>query len=125
MFGPLVPVYFAMDNFLRVCGKPRLSMIINISTQVINVGLNFVLIVLLHQGVRAAAAASCISIVLGMITFEISDSLQPAISYCYGAKATERLKELFRIILTVTAVLSAGVFLLMFLARPLRKDLNI
>ncbi|MBQ6401779.1 MAG: MATE family efflux transporter [Firmicutes bacterium] len=196
MFGPLVPVYFAMDNFLRVCGKPRLSMIINISTQVINVGLNFVLIVLLHQGVRAAAAASCISIVLGsvvtlllftgkrmdvfyvrggvpwpqffriiangssefftsiatsvmsvimnlfllhyggttavaafsivmyvdsvigMITFEISDSLQPAISYCYGAKATERLKELFRIILTVTAVLSAGVFLLMFLAGP-------
>lgn len=196
VFGPLIPVYFATDNFLRVCGKQKLSMAINISTQLINVGLNFVLIVLLHKGIMAAAAASSISIVfgsvvtlilftgkrmdvyyvkgtipmaqffriiangsseffssiatsimsiimnlfllrfggttavaafsivmyvdsvLGMITFEISDSLQPAISYCYGAKAMERLKEIFKIVLLATALLSAGAFLLMFLVGP-------
>lgn len=196
VFGPLIPVYFATDNFLRVCGKQKLSMAINIATQVINVGLNFVLIVLLHKGVMAAAAASSISIVfgsvltlilftgkrmdvyyvrgivpmaqffriiangsseffssiatsimsvimnlfllrfggttavaafsivmyvdsiLGMITFEISDSMQPAISYCYGAKAMERLKEIFKIVLLVTTLLSLGAFLLMFLIGP-------
>ena len=196
LFGPLIPVYFATDNFLRVCGKQKLSMVINISTQFINVGLTFVLIVLLHQGVKAAAVASCLSIVfgsvvtlvlfmgkrmdlyytrgnipraqffriaangssdffdsiatsvmsvvmnlfllrfggttavaafsivmyvdgiIGMITFEISDALQPAISYCYGAKATDRVREIFRAILLVTILLSAAAFLLMFLAGP-------
>lgn len=196
MFGPLIPVYFAMDNFLRVCGKPRLSMFINIASQVINVGLNFVFIVLLHQGMRAAAAASCISIVLGsavtlflfkgrrmdvyyirgnlpgsrflriisngssefftsiatsvmsvimnlfllryggstavaafsivmyvdgiigMISFEISDSMQPAISYCYGAKAMDRMWKIFRIVVIVTLILSVLAFLLMYLAGP-------
>lgn len=196
LFGPLIPVYFATDNFLRVCGKQRLSMIINVSTQVVNVGLTFVLIVLLHQGVKAAAAASSISIVLGsvvtlalftgrrldvyytkggipgaqffriaangssdffdstatsimsvvmnlfllrfggttavaafsivmyvdeiigMISFEISDAMQPAISYCYGAQASGRVREIFRIILLVTIILSAAAFLLMFLAGP-------
>jgi len=196
LFGPLVPVYFATDNFLRVCGRQKLSMIINISSQFINVGLTFVVIVLLHQGVRAAAAASCLSIVfgsvvtlalfagkhmdlyytkgnipgsqffrivangssdffdsiatsimsvvmnlfllrfggttavaafsivmyvdeiIGMITFEVSDALQPAISYCYGAKATDRVREIFKIILLVTMILSAAAFLLMFLAGP-------
>lgn len=196
LFGPLIPVYFAMDNFLRVCGRQKLSMIINVSTQIINVGLTFVFVVLLHQGVKAAAAASCLSIVLGsvvtlvlfmnkrmdlyytkgripgsqffrivangssdffdsiatsvmsvvmnlfllrfggttavaafsivmyvdgiigMITFEISDALQPAISYCYGAKATDRVRDIFKIILLVTILLSAAAFLLMFLAGP-------
>ena len=196
LFGPLIPVYFAMDNYLRVCGKQKLSMLINISTQVINVGLTFEFIVLLHQGVKAAAAASSISIVfgsvvtlilfmgkrmdvhymrgnipavqffriiangssvlftniatsimsvimnlfllrfggttavaafsivmyvdsvIGMITFGISDALQPAISYCYGAKATDRVREIFRIILFVTIILSLGVFCLMFLVGP-------
>lgn len=196
LFGPLIPVYFATDNFLRVCGRQKLSMIINISTQFINVGLTFVVIVLLHQGVKAAAAASCLSIVfgsvvtlalfagkrmdlyyakgnipgsqffriiangssdffdsiatsimsvvmnlfllrfggttavaafsivmyvdeiLGMITFEISDAMQPAISYCYGAKATDRVRAIFKIVLVSTIILSVLAFVLMFLAGP-------
>ena len=67
IFGPLIPIYFATDNFLRVCGKVKFSMIIGIMTQVLNVVLDFVLIVLLHQGVWAAAAGSAISIVLGSV----------------------------------------------------------
>lgn len=201
LFGPLIPVYFATDNFMRVCGKQRLSMLINIVTQVINVVLDYVLIVLLDQGVRAAAAASCISIVLGsvltlvlfmnkrmdvyyvrgcisikrflriafngaseffggiaesimsiilnlfllkyggttavaafsivmyvdqvigMTTFAISDSMQPAISYCYGAGALDRLKSIFRTVLTLTIALSVSAFLLMYLAGPLLAEI--
>lgn len=195
-FGPLIPVYFATDNFLRVCGKQRLSMIINIVSQVINIGLNYLLIVQLHYGVRAAAAASSVSIVfgslftlllfmnrrmdvyyakggvpkaqffrilangsseffgsiaasimsmvmnlfllkfggtvavaafsivmyvdqvIGAVTFEISGSLQPAISYCYGAGALERMKGIFRRVLAATAILSVSAFAVMFFIGP-------
>lgn len=172
VFAPLVMVYFATDNYLRVCGKQKLGMMINITSQVINVVLDFVLIVVLHKGVRAAAAASCIAIslgsvvslimfcgkrmdvyytkknvapmqffrivvngsseffssiafsimsvimnlfllkyggatavaafsivmyvdsIIGMVNFGICDSLQPAISYCYGAKRLDRVNHI-------------------------------
>lgn len=62
VFCPLVPVYFALDNFLRVCGKQNLSAVIGIVSQLLNVALTFVLIAVLHLGVGAAAFASCASI---------------------------------------------------------------
>ena len=67
LFGPLIPVYFAIDNYLRVCGKQRLSMIIGIASQGLNVLLDFILIAVLHQGIKAAALASCLSIALGSV----------------------------------------------------------
>ena len=65
LFSPLMPIYYATDNYLRVCGKERLSMWIGIGTQVLNVVLDLILIVILGQGVWAAAFTSCISMVLG------------------------------------------------------------
>ena len=41
-------------------------MIINIVSQVLNVALNFLLIIVLHKGVLGAAIGSCISIVFGL-----------------------------------------------------------
>lgn len=67
MFAPLVPVYFATDNFLRDCGKQRFGMVVGIATQTANVAMDFVLIVVLHQGVVAAAASSCIAIAAGSV----------------------------------------------------------
>ena len=58
LFGPLIPIYFATDNYLRVCGKQKLSMIIGVVTQLLNVVLDFLFIAVLHKGVRAAAVAS-------------------------------------------------------------------
>ncbi len=196
LFGPLIPIYFATDNYLRVCGKQKLSMIIAVITQLTNVALDFILIALLHKGVRAAAAASCISIVLGsvitlvlflgrrmdvyytkesipatqffriaangsseffssiatslmnvvmnffllryggttavaafsivmyvdsiigMLNFGICDSLQPAVSYCYGAGLTARVKAIFNRVLIATISVSAVSFLFMLLAGP-------
>lgn len=194
--APLVLIYFATDNYLRVCGRQTISMIVNIATQVINIVATFVLVVPLHQGVMAAALASCGSIaigsivtlamfhnrrldvyytrgrievvrflrivangaseffssiavsivsivfnlfllryggttavaafaivmyadeVVGMLNFGISDSMQPAISHCYGAGLIDRTKELFKRVAAASAITSAVAFALMLLAGP-------
>ena len=196
VFGPLIPICFALDNYLRVCGQERLSMAIGIITQALNVVLDFILIAVLHKGVREAAAASCISIVLGsvwmlalfmgkrmdiyytkknipislflriaangaseffstismsvmsvimnlfllkyggttavaafsivmyvdsivgMLNFGICDSLQPAISYCYGAGLMSRMEAIFKRVLAASVITSVFAFLFMLLAGP-------
>ena len=196
LFAPLIPIYFATDNYLRVCGKQKLSMIINVTTQISNVIFDFILIAVLHQGVRAAAVASCISIaagsgvslflfrgkrmdvyytkenipvsqffgivangsseffssiatsimsvvmnlfllkyggttavaafsivmyvdsIIGMMNFGICDSLQPAISYCYGAGTLYRLKAIFKRIIIATVAVSVVSFLFMIFVGP-------
>lgn len=67
LFSPLIPVYFALDNYLRVCGKQNLSMMVGIVSQLANVVLDYLLIVVFGQGIVAAALASCISIAGGSI----------------------------------------------------------
>ena len=196
LFGPLVPIYFATDNYLRVCGKEKHSMVIGIVTQVLNVILDFLLIAVFRQGVWAAAVASCVSIVLGsvitlsmffgkrmdvyytrkniplsrffrivangsseffstiavsvmsvvmnlfllkyggttavaafsivmyvdsivgMLNFGICDSLQPAISYCYGAGLIDRMKAIFKRVVIATVITSVVAFLFMLLVGP-------
>ncbi|MBE6909893.1 MAG: MATE family efflux transporter [Ruminococcaceae bacterium] len=196
LFGPLIPIYFATDNYLRVCGRQKLSMWIGVVTQGLNVVLDFVLIAVLHRGVRAAAVASCVSIalgsvitlllfmgkrmdlyytregipaarffriaangsseffssiamsimsvvynlfllkhggttavaafsivmyvdsIIGMLNFGICDSLQPAISYCYGAGMIERMKAIFSRVLIATVITAVAAFLFMLLAGP-------
>lgn len=67
IFSPLLPIYFATDNYLRVCGKEKISMWIGIGTQALNIGLDVMLIAFLGQGVWAAAFTSCISMALGAV----------------------------------------------------------
>lgn len=55
LFGPLIPIYFATDNYLRDCGRPNLSMGINMLTQVLNIVLDFLFIALLGWGIEGAA----------------------------------------------------------------------
>ena len=196
LFAPLIPIYFATDNYLRVCGREKLSMILNVSSQFANVILDLVLIAILHQGVKAAAIASCVSIgagsvislwlfrgkrmdvyytkenipvsqffsiiangsseffssiatsvmsvvmnlfllkyggttaiaafsivmyvdsIIGMMNFGICDSLQPAISYCYGAGMLERMRAIFKRVIIATITVSAVSFLFMLFVGP-------
>ncbi len=67
VFAPLIIVFFAVDNYLRICGKQNYSMILNILTAVLNIVLDFLLIVVLRKGIWAAALASCISISTGTV----------------------------------------------------------
>lgn len=67
VFSPLIIVYFAADNYLRICGKQNYSMALNIITSVLNIVLDFLLLAVWKQGVWAAAFTSCISIALGTV----------------------------------------------------------
>lgn len=192
IFMPLCSVYFSTDNYLRVCGKVRLSMAINIVCSILNVLLDIILIVVLKKGLMAAALASCVSMsvgalwslipflrnklplrftkgrmaarqmatimfngsseffvsiagslfaiivnvvllrvggatalaaasiveyvesLTGMLIHSMTDALQPAISYCFGAGLMKRMKKIQRSVMAASAGLSvlAMLFLL-------------
>ena len=193
-FSPLMLIYHATDNYLRACGKEKLSMWLSIGTQALNIVLDVILIVFLGQGVWAAAFTSCLAMalgsvitlllfrkkrmdlyytkgkvgkavffriltngsseffssismsimsiiynffllkyggttalaafsvimyvdsIIGMLVFGMADSLQPAISYCYGAGLMSKVKAIFRRIILGAIVLSAASLLFMMFA---------
>ena len=193
-FAPLMLIFHATDNYLRACGKEKLSMWLSIGTQTLNILLDVVLIVFLGQGVWAAAFTSCLSMALGsvitlclfrgkrmdlyytkgkiklsvflrilangsseffssismsimsivfnffllkyggttavaafsvimyvdsfvgMFLFGMADSLQPAISYCYGAGLMDKVKAIFRRIILGAIVFSVASLLFMMFA---------
>jgi putative MATE family efflux protein len=193
-FAPLMLIYHATDNDLRVCGKEKISMWLSVGTQAFNIVLDVILIVFLGQGVWAAAFTSCLAMALGsvitlfmfrkkrmdlyyikgrikrtvflrilangsseffssismsimsivfnffllkyggttavaafsvimyvdsivgMLVFGMSDSLQPAISYCYGAGLMDKVKAIFRRVIWGAVMLSAASLLFMFFA---------
>ncbi|MDD3174182.1 MAG: MATE family efflux transporter [Herbinix sp.] len=57
--SPVTTIVFAMDNYLRICGKIRLSMGLNILMAVISMALEFFLLYVLKWGIWAAALATC------------------------------------------------------------------
>ena len=64
---PLCCIYYSTDNYLRVCGQVNLSMTINIVCSLLNIVLDVLLIVVLEQGLWAAAVASCASMSIGTV----------------------------------------------------------
>ena len=193
-FAPLMLIYHATDNYLRVCGKEKISMWLSVGTQAFNIVLDVILIVFLGQGVWAAAFTSCLAMALGsvitlfmfrkkrmdlyyikgrtkqavflrilangsseffssismsimsivfnffslkyggttavaafsvimyvdsivgMLVFGMSDSLQPAISYCYGAGLMDKVEAIFRRVIVGATTLSVASLLFMFFA---------
>ena len=194
IFNPIMPIAFATDNFLRICGKETISMWLNIIPQLLNIVLDIILIAFLGQGVWAAAFTSCISMTLaavftlllfkgkkldlyytkgkisiseflrlltngtsaflgeiamsvmsvvfnfyllkyggttgvaafsvlmyvdsfvGMLVFGMCDSIQPPISYCYGARQFSKVKALLKRIMLAGSLLAVISFLFMFFA---------
>ena len=193
-FAPLMLIYHATDNYLRVCGREKISMWLSLGTQAFNIVLDVILIVFLGQGVWAAAFTSCLAMALGsvitlflfrqkrmdlyytkgrikhavflrilangsseffssismsimsivfnffllkyggttavaafsvimyvdsivgMLVFGMSDSLHPAISYCYGAGLMDKVKAIFRRVIVGAITLSVASLLFMFFA---------
>lgn len=73
LFSPFVPMLFSMDNFLRVAGRPNVSMWLNIAMSIGTVLLETVLILALHMGIEGAALGTCtamsVCVVVGMGMF--------------------------------------------------------
>ena len=192
IFMPIWSIFFSADNYLRVCGKMRLSMIINVVCSVLNLLLDILLIVVLKKGLLAAAYASCISMsvgaiwsllpffrkklqlqftkgkiagrqimsimfngsseffvciagslfaiivnvvllrlggaaavaaativeyvedLIGMLVYSMSDALQPALSYCFGAGLLKRMRKIQRSVMIASASLSLLTMLFLF-----------
>ena len=63
IFSPLTTMTFAVDNYLRISGKIRFSMVLNIALSLSTVLLEFLLLFVGKLGIRGAALASCLSMV--------------------------------------------------------------
>ncbi len=66
-FAVLFIPLFAMDNYLRICGKTKLSMYINIGASLGNIFLDWLLIAKLGMGIEAAAYSTGITTSLGTL----------------------------------------------------------
>ncbi|MFT3983506.1 MAG: MATE family efflux transporter [Lachnospiraceae bacterium] len=58
--SPVTTIVFAMDNYLRICGKVRTSMLLNILMSVLSVVFEFVFLAVMGWGIWAAALATCL-----------------------------------------------------------------
>lgn len=67
LFAPLTMIFFAVDNYLRICNRQKYSMALNIFTALLNILLDYLLIIVFDYRVLGAALASCISIGIGSI----------------------------------------------------------
>lgn len=58
--SPITTIVFAMDNYLRICGKIRGSMLLNILMSVLSAVLEFVFLFVFRWGIWGAALATCL-----------------------------------------------------------------
>lgn len=79
VFALPAALFFAIDNYLRVCGKQRYSMVLNVITALANILLDALFLVCFHWGIWAAALASALSMTVGtilsLLPFFRSDSI--------------------------------------------------
>ena len=62
--SPVTTIVFAMDNYLRICGKVRTSMCLNIIMSVLSGVLEFVFLFVFRWGIWAAALATCLGMMV-------------------------------------------------------------
>ncbi|HEC1753382.1 MATE family efflux transporter [Campylobacter sp. IFREMER_LSEM_CL2127] len=67
VFAPFTMLAFAMDNYLRICGKTFYSMVVNVVTALSNIFLDWLFIVVFDWGLFSAALATCIGMFLGSV----------------------------------------------------------
>ena len=58
--SPVTTIVFAMDNYLRICGKIRFSMFLNICMSALIAGLEFIFLYYFRFGIWGAALATCL-----------------------------------------------------------------
>ena len=62
--SPVTTIVFAMDNYLRICGKVRGSMLLNILMSVLSAALEFLFLFMLDLGIIGAALGTCSGMIL-------------------------------------------------------------
>lgn len=71
--SPFTTIMFAVDNYLRICGKVRFSLLLNVLMSVISAVLEILFLVVFRMGVAGASLSTCIGmaicVVLGFLPF--------------------------------------------------------
>ena len=96
LFLPIIAPFFAIDNYLRICGKANMSMWINIGVSVLNIILDAIFIGYLKLGIEYAALASLLSMSIGTLIL-----IYPFITKKVALKFTKpkiKIKEMLGII---------------------------
>ena len=96
LFLPIIAPFFAIDNYLRICGKANMSMWINIAISVLNIILDAIFIGYLKLGIEYAALASSLSMSIGTLIL-----IYPFITKKVALKFTKpkiKIKEMLGII---------------------------
>lgn len=65
--SPVTTIVFAMDNYLRICGKVRRSMVLNILMSLASVTFEFLFLYIFGWGIWAAALATCLGMILSAL----------------------------------------------------------
>ena len=120
--GKRMDLYYTKGNvsapvFFRILINGSSEFFSNISMSIMSIVFNFFL--LKHGGTTAVAAFSVVMYVdsiIGMLVFGMADSLQPAISYCYGAGLMNKVKAIFKRIIVGAIILSGASLLFMMFA---------
>ncbi len=117
-------IYYTGKNipartFLLILANGFSEFFSNISMSVMSIVYNFFL--LKYGGTTSVAAFSVIMYVdsiVGMLVFGMCDSMQPAISYCYGAGLIDKVKAIFkRVILGAISLSVLSMLFMMFAGR--------
>ena len=77
--SPLAPIFFAMDNYLRISGYVKTSMAINVFSQLLTLGLLTLFLLVFKMGVVGSALATsvgfCICAVIALLPFVFKKAL--------------------------------------------------
>lgn len=109
----------ALSALARILANGSSEFFSNISMSIMSIVYNFFL--LKYGGTTAVAAFSVIMYVdsfVGMMSFGLCGSMQPAISYCYGAGLTGKVKAIFKRVVLGTMLLSGLSLVFMMFAGP-------
>lgn len=73
VFSPFITMMFAVDNFLRICGKIKTGMVLNVSMSLGTIVLETIFIIGLGWGIEGAALGACIAmfvcVAIGFLMF--------------------------------------------------------
>jgi putative MATE family efflux protein len=65
--SPFTTIMFAADNYLRICGRVRYSMMLNILLSFISAGLEILFLLVFHMGVGGASLSTCIGMLICVV----------------------------------------------------------
>lgn len=65
--SPITTIVFAMDNYLRICGKIRTSMVLNIFMSILSVALEVLFLSVFQWGIGGAALGTCLGMAISAL----------------------------------------------------------